>query len=393
MPENRSLCDPSDAPFPVPPLEVLGTSGVFAPLRRPALWLAVLAALGLHAVFLGYSRWWRLPWSLPQQPHPTIMVQLLQPPQEAVPLPVAAPEANTSVREDSSAAAAVPPLTVVPTLARQQVVPIAAPSPVVAPAKQTVTEQAPVAPTSASSVANPNPLSVMQEMQAPESAILGYQIYTASTTGDRTTASAIGQAQLRWKKQDESQYMLTWEQSIAGKTAWQQSAGNLGAAGLQPLRYSETGTGKSEVATHFVGSTGQIVFSNNSPSAKLTAGVQDRLSVLMQLGGILAAQLESQTLSPVIQIPVANSSQARVWQFHVLGLQAALPAVRAQMGADASPQWLAVSHDPSRDGGKPWEPTMTIWYDTKGFLPVRIWSQYSDGQVQDAHMSSNTNTP
>jgi hypothetical protein len=230
-------------------------------------------------------------------------------------------------------------------------------------------------------------------MQAPDSATLAYEVHGGSAAGDTSASAPIGRAQLRWKKHDDGHYLLTWDLAAAGKTAWQQSAGVLGAMGLQPERYSETGSGKSEVATHFVGSTGQIVFSNNSPSAKLTPGVQDRLSVLMQLGGILAAQLESQTLSPVIQIPVANSSQSRVWQFRVLGLQAALPAVRAKLGADASKQWLAVTHDPSGDGGKPWEPTITVWYDTKGFLPVRIWTQYPDGQAQDAQMMDNTDTP
>ena len=33
---------------------------------------------------------------------------------------------------------------------------------------------------------------------------------------------------------------------------------------------------------------GQVVFSNNAPSVTLLAGAQDRLSVVMQLGALLA---------------------------------------------------------------------------------------------------------
>ena len=49
---------------------------------------------------------------------------------------------------------------------------------------------------------------------------------------------------------------------------------------------------------------------------------------------------------------------------------------------------LAVQHDPQLDGGPAWEPTMVVWYDCNGFLPVRIESRYPNGQVLDAQLNS-----
>lgn len=348
-------------------------------LRSRAVWLALLAALVLHsAVLLGAAQW-HWPWQLPDQRRPSIMVQLLEPPKSTSPAsPADAPQAPES-------APAAPDLPMPPKAASatqekklKQNKPTPAAVPTTAPA-------APQPPAAAPQAAEKSQLSLMQDMQAPDSVELQYQLLGKNAEG--SSGNNSGTASLRWEKQENAHYQLLWQQRLAGKSSQMQSTGVLGAAGLAPLRYSESGSGKSEVATHFVADKGQIIFSNNSPSALRPAGVQDRISVLIQLGGILAAQYEAQALSEAIDTPVASASQMRVWRWQVLGLQPALPVVQKTLGEDANARWLAVRHDPSLDGGQAWEPTITVWYDSNGFLPMRIESRYPNGQVLDAQLA------
>ena len=350
-----------------PNLAIAPASVLRAVLSSRALWLALLAALLLHSAVLWGGAWWHLPWRLPSKQRPSIMVQLLRPPSAAQLLQAPMPE--IAAPKDIAAKPALP-----------------AKMDAAAQKKQPQTESTP-APTlhntpaavvPPADAAEKSQLSLLQDMQAPDSVELQYRF-----------AGAIGgSASLRWVKQEDAHYQLLWQQSVGGKSSQMQSTGVLGADGLQPLRYSEAGSEKSEVATHFVQDKQQIIFSNNSPSAVLAVGVQDRVSVLMQLGGILAAQYEAQALSTTLDMAVAGSSQMRIWRWQVLGLQDALPAVQKALGEEASGKWLAVRHDPSRDGGQPWEPTMTVWYDCNGFLPVRIESRYPNGQVLDAQLDS-----
>ncbi len=216
-------------------------------------------------------------------------------------------------------------------------------------------------------------------MQAPDPITLRYQI---------SSSKGSGLGELIWQPKEDGTYTLSWQQNLGDKTQTLGSVGQLGNLGLHPLRYSEAGSQKSEVATHFVADKGQIIFSNNSPAASYSPGVQDPISVLLQLGGFLAAQNNLHQTGALLEIPVAGSSSARLWQFRVLGLQTVPEEMRANLGAKTSLQWLAVEHEPSRDGGPAWEPALTVWYDTEGYLPRRIQRRYADGQTQDAYFSS-----
>lgn len=360
---------PNLAPAPTPWLRAL--------LRSRALWLALVAALLLHSAVLLGGAWWQLPWRLPSKQRPSIMVQLLTSPK-----PPSLPPVQTAAEVEAEAAAATPQTAPPPPAARAKPAPATASIPSLPPAPTSPPAQTAAA-KAVEAAEDKSQLSLLQDMQAPDSVQLQYGF----------SADAQASASLRWQRQDDGQYQLRWQQTLGGKSSQMQSTGVLGADGLQPLRYSEAGSAKSEVATHFVADKQQIIFSNNSPSAALAVGAQDRVSVLMQLGGILAAQYEAQALSEAIDIPVAGSSQLRMWRWQVLGLQDALPAVKKAMGEDAAAQWLAVRHDPSVDGGAAWEPTITVWYDSHGFLPVRIESRYPSGAVQDAQWRGSQDLP
>lgn len=362
-----------------PNLMIAPASWLRVVLTSRALWLALLAALLLHGAVLLGGPWWHLPWHLPSQQRPSIMVQLLRPPN---PQQVAVAEVDALTSPEASRQVAQPPVPLNPE-AQKKTAPMQQPEPVPQPVSTAAPAKGlPIPAVQAAEPGDKPAVSLLHDMQAPDSVQLQYQLVR------KGAESSADQLVLRWEKQEDAHYRLLWQQSVGGKSSQMQSVGVLGANGLMPLRYSEAGSAKSEVATHFVQDTQQIVFSNNSPSAALVVGVQDRVSVLMQLGGILAAQYEAQRLSASMEIAVAGSSQMRIWRWQVLGLQPALPAVQKVLGPDANAQWLAVQHDPQLDGGPAWEPTMVVWYDCNGFLPVRIESRYPNGQVLDAQLNS-----
>lgn len=116
--------------------------------------------------------------------------------------------------------------------------------------------------------------------------------------------------------QDGDQYNARMSLKIFFKTinTWT-STGRIGETGLAPERFSETK--RSEVASHFVRDQGKVVFSNNSPTTELKPGAQDRLSVTMQLGALLAGDPQRYPQGSHISIQTVGPKDAEVWTFVV----------------------------------------------------------------------------
>lgn len=131
-----------------------------------------------------------------------------------------------------------------------------------------------------------------------------------------------GTGVLQWAS-DGQNYELSLQASallILSRT--EKSVGILGPYGLTPTRYSSSRTGRSEQATHFRADTGRIQFSTNKPDEALLAGAQDRLSVLMQLAGLLAGEPQRYQSGDKIQLWVAGLDSAQMWEFVVEGRDA-----------------------------------------------------------------------
>ncbi|MEO7549137.1 MAG: DUF3108 domain-containing protein, partial [Ramlibacter sp.] len=97
-----------------------------------------------------------------------------------------------------------------------------------------------------------------------------------------------GRAELLWR-QDGGNYEAQLELvPPIGSARVQQSTGRITAAGLEPTRFADRA--RSEEAAHFERDKGRLVFSNNRPEAPLLTGAQDRLSVLLQLGAMIAGE-------------------------------------------------------------------------------------------------------
>lgn len=95
----------------------------------------------------------------------------------------------------------------------------------------------------------------------------------------------------------------------------QTSAGQLTAEGLAPQRFSDKV--KTEVAAHFERDKGIISFSANTPDAPLQPGAQDRLSVLLQLGSLLAGAPQRYPVGSSISIQTIGPKDADDWRFTV----------------------------------------------------------------------------
>ena len=94
------------------------------------------------------------------------------------------------------------------------------------------------------------------------------------------------------------------------------SRGQIDAGGLVPLRFADTSR-KRELAAHFEADKKQITFSSNAPPAAWMPGAQDRLSVFMQLSGMLAGKPAAFPLGSTISVYTAGPRSAELWTFLV----------------------------------------------------------------------------
>lgn len=149
-------------------------------------------------------------------------------------------------------------------------------------------------------------------LRAPPPAVLRYEV-TAQARG----LALAGEASLAWHH-DGQRYEARLELAAPGlRPRVQQSTGAITPDGLAPERFSDRSRG--EQATHFDHAAGTVVFSNNRPDAPLVAGMQDRLSVVLQLAMLAAAQPQRFSAGTEIAIPTATTREAQDWVFRVVG--------------------------------------------------------------------------
>ena len=140
----------------------------------------------------------------------------------------------------------------------------------------------------------------------PPSAHLVYDVQ-GSAKGIRYQASA----ELNWTVQG-GRYDARMEVKmfLLGSRV-QTSVGTLGPEGLRPERFADIRRG--ERATHFERDSGRIRFSSNAPTVELAPGAQDRLSLFLQLAGLLQAGPRRE--GDVIAFQVAGTGGAETWRF------------------------------------------------------------------------------
>jgi hypothetical protein len=140
----------------------------------------------------------------------------------------------------------------------------------------------------------------------------------------------------------------------------QHSTGAIGPTGIEPQRFSDKR--RTEVASHFVRDQKTVMFSNNSPSMPLLAGAQDRLSVVMQLGALMAGDPARYPPGSVIAVQTVGTSDAEIWTFNVSGEE----RLTVQAG-EFTVRRL------TRNPRKPFDDKVELWLAPElGYLPVRI---------------------
>lgn len=154
----------------------------------------------------------------------------------------------------------------------------------------------------------------------------------------------------------------------------QTSTGRITDAGLAPSRFGDKG--KRELAAHFNFDQHEVIFSANTPTLSISAGAQDRVSVLIQLGALMAASPQNYPSGTRITFTTVGPRTADRWTFTVgaaemLDLPAGpTPAIRLEK---------LPSHD--RDL------RADLWLGTdKQFLPVRLKLTQSNGDFADLRL-------
>jgi hypothetical protein len=158
----------------------------------------------------------------------------------------------------------------------------------------------------------------------PPVALPGSAHWHYTATALHRGALLTGRAELAWQH-DGRRYEATLRTDIPPLPArLQRSAGELDAQGLAPRRFSERS--RTEEAAHFDRDQGRIVFSGQHPAAPLRASAQDRLSVLLQLGALLAARPQGWSPGDEVIVQTATAREAADWRFVVDGMETlALP--------------------------------------------------------------------
>lgn len=144
----------------------------------------------------------------------------------------------------------------------------------------------------------------------PGSMRLHYKV-TAQARG----LTLSGQGELVWHHDGDSYEVKLEIGAPLLPTRTQRSTGRITAQGLAPLRFSDKA--RSEEAAHFERDQGKVSFSSNRPDAPLLAGAQDRLSVLLQLGAMIAGDPHKFPAGATIAIQTAGTRDAELWLFTV----------------------------------------------------------------------------
>ncbi|MGE0330825.1 MAG: DUF3108 domain-containing protein [Ramlibacter sp.] len=293
---------------------VLRPAPAGAPVR-PLVALAV-AVLAVHLLLL-QGRPGALSLSSPWRTQPLITRVI-----EAQPAPP--PTAAAPVTPPPAAVAATPPVAAAPAPAPAPATPpappapLAEPPPATPPAAEAAPAQAePTAPPAQTAPAPAPPAGPVQTVasafQVPSSIIARYAV-----KGEAKGIPYSAAAHLAWSH-DGTQYEARLKIDALLGSREQVSTGRLSADGLAPTRFGDLS--RTEQAAHFVRDKGVISFSNNAPDAVLQAGAQDRLSVLLQLGAMLAADPARYPPGTRVDVQTAGVREAETWSFSIEGPQ------------------------------------------------------------------------
>lgn len=189
---------------------------------------------------------------------------------------------------------------------------------------------------------------------------------------ERGFINYYGSAELVWQP-NGPQYEAAMEISALGirLVTWT-SKGAIGPDGLQPRRFGDRRRGP-ETATHFQRDKGIISFSANNPDVPLQTGAQDKLSVLLQLSGLVAGDPGHFAPGTHLEIQAADAHRAEIWDFSIKPLETLdLPG-----GAVKSLPFV-------KEPNVQYDQKVEVWFAPElGYLPVRLRITEANGSFSD----------
>ena len=189
----------------------------------------------------------------------------------------------------------------------------------------------------------------------PEAASLHYRMQR----GD-----SVGSARLQWQR-EAGDYLLRLDTHWPGQVeAGSASRGLIDSEGVAPVRHAELRRSREVRAANFQREAARITFSGPQLEYALPPGAQDRLSWMIQLPGVVAADATlARAGASVTLFVVGTRGDAEPWRFEVLG------AEPLQLPAGEVPQALRLRREPTR----PYDTRVEVWLDpARQHLPVRV---------------------
>ncbi|WP_397410991.1 DUF3108 domain-containing protein [Polaromonas sp.] len=225
----------------------------------------------------------------------------------------------------------------------------------------------PVAPTAAE--AAPPPPGASTALTIPGSVRLKYAM-----TGRSKNMDYSAFAQLDWLQDGQTYDAKMVVSALFLGSRSMTSSGRITADGLAPTRFLDKA--RSERAAHFQADQGKISFSANTPDAPWLRGAQDRLSVFLQLGSLLAGAPASYPVGASVSLYTAGPREADTWTFMVESEE----TLRLPAGEAAT---LKLTRKPQRD----YDQTVEIWFaPSMDYLPVRSRITQQNGDFIDQQL-------
>ena len=179
-----------------------------------------------------------------------------------------------------------------------------------------------------------------------------------------------GTGQIRWQPSGE-RYRLDLEAHVGGLTLLTQtSEGGIDANGLAPVRFLDQRARRSAQAANFRRDDGRITFSGATAEWPLLAGSQDRLSWMIQLAAIAAAEPERLVDGGRITMVVVGArGDAGVWTLRYAGRE----TIETAWGTVHAVKLV-------REGRSAYDTSAEIWLDPeRSYLPAHATLRNSGG--------------
>ncbi|PJI99414.1 uncharacterized protein DUF3108 [Acidovorax sp. 69] len=218
-----------------------------------------------------------------------------------------------------------------------------------------------------------SPSTVPPPVRIPAPTRLAFEV-----SGQAKKFAYSARAELLWQH-DGNRYEARQEVSaflVGSRT--QSSTGQIAPQGLLPERFSDRA--RSEQAAHFDYAKGRVTFSANTPDAPMGPGTQDRLSIFIQLGAMLAADPDRFALGTQVTLTTVSARSADRWTFTVEGSET------LDLPVGPTPA-LKLQRLPRKD----YDQKAELWVaPALGYLPVRIKLTQANGDFADLRLRSSS---